>query len=83
MVYSWPQRHDYLQQNLSDPIFRVDLFKIWHVCSSLILTPPHTYVEQQVLDWQITIGRALLDYPELDRGTIKTRVDELVRLKGN
>lgn len=31
-----------------------------------------------MLEWRISVGRALLDFPELDRSAIKAKVDDLV-----
>lgn len=73
--WTWPHRFDRLAETVGDPDQRAGLFDIWYKMTSL---PDWTSKGgHQVIQWQIAIGRALLDYPELDRPAIKARIDEL------
>ncbi len=72
--WTWPHRFERLVEVISDPHTRKELWDFWTKTSA----PGTEYTTQRPThEWQITIGRALLDYPELDRTSILKRVREL------
>jgi hypothetical protein len=73
----WSKRHEILQHHVADRSVRKELFKVWHEYSSVPFTEPVDTSDWKgvaVRDFQIEIGRALLDFPDIDRDAVLKRV---------
>jgi hypothetical protein len=53
---------------------REALFKVWFGMISERMLNPKDLPDIRILDWQIEIGRALLDFPDMDRAPIAVRI---------
>lgn len=70
----WSHRFWHLQDILSQKKGQQAMFDAWSTSSKKCLDETGN---SEVIRFQITIGQALLDYPELDRVFVKARVEAL------
>ena len=78
----WPNRLKILAVVVADEKDRAALYDIWFNGTSIMCPPPYDFGPEPgrtlaVLDFQISIGRALLDYPDVDRPSVRTRLHDL------
>lgn len=74
--FTWPHRHERLREIIADQRFRKELFDIW--APNAPRHAEHTE-DPRVLEWHIDLGRALLDWPDVDRDEVKRCLDVLLR----
>ena len=68
----WPTRHELLLKTVSDPKGRKCLFKEWLRMSQHISGGPLVH------EWQITLGWALLGWPDVDARRVHARLKKLL-----
>ncbi len=88
----WSSRFKFLQDLLTNGTpdelraNREDLYTYWFNQTSCewVGTKPAKpgSLDAQIIEYQIILGRALLDYPDMDRNRILTRVKELEKAVG-